>query len=74
MPARSCTVTASVAGLSVRDDGAGRGTTAPGHGLRGIAERVAAAGLDLAVRDAHPHGTIVEVMVPTVLRAAGSVG
>lgn len=49
-------------GITVADDGCGPGD-AEGNGLRGMRERVSAAGGKLTVTDAHP-GTRVEVTLP----------
>lgn len=50
--------------VSVRDDGAGGADPRLGSGLRGLAERVAAQGGVLLVRDGVPAGTVVEAVLP----------
>ncbi|WP_181779077.1 sensor histidine kinase [Pseudonocardia pini] len=50
--------------VTVSDDGRGGADPRLGSGLRGLAERVAAAGGVLVVRDAVPTGTVVEAVVP----------
>ncbi|MFW6774371.1 sensor histidine kinase [Nocardioides sp. CPCC 205120] len=59
--ARRCTVTLAEDGLVVTDDGRG-GPHPPGNGLRGIAERVRAAGGTLGIDEAPGGGTRVEVV------------
>jgi signal transduction histidine kinase len=49
--------------VAVRDDGLG-GATASGHGLQGLADRVAALHGRLLVQDVLPHGTLVEAELP----------
>ena len=48
----------------VTDDGAGGADPRLGSGLRGLAERVAASGGLLVVRDGVPTGTVVEASLP----------
>ena len=59
-----CFVKAPEAHVSVRDDGPGLG---PGrhdsHGLRIMRERAALLGARIDIRDAEPHGTVVQVRV-----------
>lgn len=50
--------------VTVRDDGRGGADPRLGSGLRGIGERVAAAGGVIAVADAEPRGTLVEAVLP----------
>lgn len=50
--------------ITVTDDGVGGADPRAGSGLRRLSERVAASGGILTVRDAHPHGTIVEASLP----------
>ncbi len=50
--------------IMVSDDGAGGADPRLGSGLRGLAERVAASGGLLVVRDAAPTGTVVEASLP----------
>lgn len=60
--AQRCTVTLAAHGLTVADDGRGRVDATEGNGLRGIRERVAAAGGRLDVRPGPGgRGTVVEV-------------
>lgn len=54
----------SMARAVVIDDGVGGADLRAGTGLRGLAERVAAAGGVLIVSDRQPHGTLLEVSVP----------
>ena len=54
--------------LAVQDDGIGIAPqTAPGYGLIGIEERLAALGGSLSIRAAEPSGTRVEMEIPTDL-------
>jgi|GEM_PF-3562265 len=50
--------------ISIEDDGVGGADPRAGSGLRRLAERVAASGGVLVVREAVPHGTIVEAVLP----------
>jgi signal transduction histidine kinase len=50
--------------VTVTDDGCGGADPRAGSGLRRLSERVAASGGILTVRDAQPHGTIVEALLP----------
>ena len=50
--------------IMVSDDGVGGADPRLGSGLRGLAERVAASGGALVVRDAVPTGTVVEASLP----------
>ena len=50
--------------IMVTDDGAGGADPRLGSGLRGLAERVAASGGLLVVRDGVPTGTVVEASLP----------
>jgi signal transduction histidine kinase len=50
--------------VTVTDDGRGGADPRLGSGLRGLAERVAAGGGVLVVREGVPTGTVVEVVVP----------
>ena len=50
--------------ILVSDDGAGGADPRLGSGLRGLAERVAASGGLLVVRDGVPTGTVVEASLP----------
>ena len=50
--------------IMVSDDGTGGADPRLGSGLRGLAERVAASGGALVVRDAVPTGTVVEASLP----------
>ncbi len=50
--------------LTIHDDGVGGADPRAGSGLRRLAERVAASGGLLTVRDAAPHGTIIEASLP----------
>jgi signal transduction histidine kinase len=51
--------------LCVRVTDEGRGAADPaGHGLRGLADRVAAAGGSLRIAEAVPHGTCVQAVFP----------
>ncbi|MDF1488314.1 sensor histidine kinase [Tessaracoccus caeni] len=50
--------------ITVTDDGVGGADPLLGSGLRGIAERVSASGGLLVVREAAPHGTVVEATLP----------
>lgn len=50
--------------ITVRDDGRGGADPRLGAGLRGVAERVSAAGGTLVVHEAHPHGTVLEAVLP----------
>ncbi len=50
--------------IMVTDDGAGGADPRLGSGLRGLAERVAASGGLLVVRDGVPNGTVVEASLP----------
>lgn len=54
----------AVVTITVTDDGVGGADPRAGSGLRRLSERVAASGGILTVRDAHPHGTIVEASLP----------
>ncbi|MGN9913507.1 histidine kinase [Phytohabitans sp. LJ34] len=54
------------AAVTVTDDGRGGADIRAGTGLRGLAERVGAAGGRLVVSDARPRGTTVEVILPCV--------
>lgn len=58
--ATRCSVALAVDGLTVTDDGRG-GPHPPGNGLRGIAERVRAAGAVLTIDEAPGGGTRLEV-------------
>jgi signal transduction histidine kinase len=51
-------------GVTVSDDGGGGADVRAGTGLRGLAERVGAAGGTLVVSDRRPHGTVLEVALP----------
>jgi len=53
-----------VLGITVADDGAGGADVRAGTGLRGLTERVGAAGGSLVVSDRRPHGTVLEVALP----------
>ncbi|MFJ2767745.1 sensor histidine kinase [Streptomyces sp. NPDC087300] len=78
--ARRCTVTftarQTLAGrrfeLCVEDDGSGGPPAAPGNGLTGLAERVAAVGGDLETGPAARHGFRLTVRVPLADAAVGS--
>ncbi|TIC84036.1 sensor histidine kinase [Nocardioides sp. GY 10127] len=59
--ARACAVELHPSGLRVADDGVGLAGSAPGNGLRGLRERVAATGGLLEVADAPGGGTVLEV-------------
>ncbi len=59
--ARRCEVELRADGLSVRDDGRGRGDAGEGSGLRGLRERVAASGGALEVAAGPGGGTALEV-------------
>ena len=62
-----CTVTVGPTSLVLEDDGRGfRGDPDRGHGLRGLQERAAAAGLDLEVTEARNGGARLVVTVPAV--------
>ena len=63
--ARNVVVELGPHGLSVTDDGTGLpdGTSYEGNGLRGMRERVSAAGGTLVLSPAHP-GTRLEVVLP----------
>lgn len=50
--------------LSISDDGTGGADPRAGTGLRRLGERVAGSGGILVVREADPHGTIVEASLP----------
>ncbi|MFD0474095.1 histidine kinase [Nonomuraea thailandensis] len=50
--------------IRVGDDGRGGADLRAGTGLRGLAERVGAAGGHLVISDAEPHGTLLEVILP----------
>ena len=50
--------------VTVQDDGTGGADPRMGSGLRGLAERVAAAGGALVVQDAPTGGTLVETVLP----------
>lgn len=50
--------------ISVSDDGAGGADPRLGAGLRGLSERVTAAGGTFLVRDGAPSGTVVEAVLP----------
>jgi len=50
--------------VSVADDGAGGADPRAGSGLRGLSERVSAAGGVLVVQPRNPTGTIVEAVLP----------
>lgn len=54
----------SVAVIEVRDDGRGGADLRAGTGLRGLAERVGAAGGQFVVSDRDPHGTRLEATLP----------
>lgn len=58
--AETCTVTASQSELSVSDDGVGYAGK-PGHGLRGLTERVAEAGGTLTIEPRPDGGTVLTV-------------
>jgi signal transduction histidine kinase len=49
--------------VEVGDEGRGAADPA-GHGLRGLADRVAAVGGSLRISEAEPHGTCVEAVFP----------
>lgn len=53
-----------VLAIEVADDGSGGADPRAGSGLRGLGERVRAAGGQLLVSELHPHGTRVEVSLP----------
>lgn len=57
-------VDAGIAAVTVTDDGRGGADVRAGTGLRGLSERVGAAGGRLVVSDARPRGTAVEVTLP----------
>jgi two-component system, NarL family, sensor histidine kinase DesK len=59
--ASTCTVELGPASLTVCDDGRGLRGHAEGNGLRGVRERVTAAGGSVAVADGPDGGTVVEV-------------
>jgi signal transduction histidine kinase len=59
-------VESGVAAVTVTDDGRGGADVRAGTGLRGLSERVGAAGGRLVVSDARPRGTTVEVTLPCV--------
>lgn len=59
--AAHCTLRFGRGALSVEDDGVGVGSSAPGHGRRGMAERVAEAGGSLEVSGLPGGGTRVAV-------------
>ena len=50
--------------VTITDDGVGGADPRAGSGLRRLSERVAASGGILTVREANPHGTIVEASLP----------
>ncbi|WP_156969752.1 sensor histidine kinase [Knoellia subterranea] len=50
--------------VTVSDNGRGGADPRAGSGLRGLSERVGAAGGVLVVRDAEPAGTVVEAVLP----------
>jgi signal transduction histidine kinase len=50
--------------VRVADDGRGGAAAAPGSGLTGLSDRVAALGGALALDSAAGHGTVVEAVVP----------
>jgi len=50
--------------ITVADDGVGGADLRAGTGLRGVQERVHAAGGTLVVSERMPHGTVVEVALP----------
>ncbi|NRQ32783.1 hypothetical protein HII36_13170 [Nonomuraea sp. NN258] len=58
------TVTGGHARVSVTDDGSGGADPRAGTGLRGLSERVEAAGGRLLVCDRRPRGTELEVILP----------
>ncbi|MEW2359862.1 histidine kinase [Spirillospora sp. NPDC029432] len=66
--ARAITVDVTAGGgraeVTVTDDGRGGADLRAGTGLRGLAERVGAAGGRLVVSDRRPHGTVLEVVLP----------
>lgn len=56
----------SALSVVISDDGVGGADPRAGSGLRRLAERVAASGGLLVVREAVPHGTVVEASLPCV--------
>jgi signal transduction histidine kinase len=48
----------------VQDSGVGGADLRAGTGLRGLAERVSAAGGTLLLSEASGHGTVLEVVLP----------
>lgn len=61
--AHRCEVVLTPDGMRVVDDGAGRSGAAEGTGLRGLRERVAAAGGTVTIDDRPGGGTVVEVQL-----------
>lgn len=57
-------VAGGVVTVSIADDGRGGADARTGTGLRGLAERVHAAGGHLIVSERAPHGTLVEAVLP----------